>query len=278
VQQAKLKACLEDWWLRFDDVKWGNFGRKEADAAVALLDRWAGPRLWSWKRWRFSIVTVLLLQALIALIALIAVALGLLPSLFSDLSVRNLFYLLGMEFLLLPIVVIAFALSWSVTRVVAIVVGRMCTGTPADAFLFLFLVVIHWLLFAYWSAVSNLIVFLPVYAFVLFSDEVSSTAFVSELYSLLREGLPHYVGGWFPIPLGLYHGRGLTGVKLDTDLIANGARIAFALVFLVSFVFRPLIQKPISLIWLRVVESDKPIFTMLFGAVGAVIQVAKVIL
>jgi hypothetical protein len=30
-EKAKLKAKLEDWWLRVVDVKWSIFGRKEAE-------------------------------------------------------------------------------------------------------------------------------------------------------------------------------------------------------------------------------------------------------
>ena len=30
-EKVKLKAKLEDWWLRFTDVKWSNFGRREAE-------------------------------------------------------------------------------------------------------------------------------------------------------------------------------------------------------------------------------------------------------
>ena len=55
-EKAKLKVKLEDWWLRFNEVKWSNFGRKEAELAVAILDRWAGRRLWSWKRWKFAVL------------------------------------------------------------------------------------------------------------------------------------------------------------------------------------------------------------------------------
>jgi hypothetical protein len=61
-EKDKLKALLEDWWLRFTDLKWSNFGRAEAELAVQILDRWAGPRLWSLKRWRFSVsVTAIVL-------------------------------------------------------------------------------------------------------------------------------------------------------------------------------------------------------------------------
>jgi hypothetical protein len=38
-EKEKLKARLEDWWLRFDDLKWSNFGRAEAELAVDILDR-----------------------------------------------------------------------------------------------------------------------------------------------------------------------------------------------------------------------------------------------
>src|SRR5882757_6566830 len=59
-EKKKLQDWLETWWLRFTDVRWSNFGRKEAELAVQILDRWAGPRLWSWKRWRFSLLVTLL--------------------------------------------------------------------------------------------------------------------------------------------------------------------------------------------------------------------------
>ena len=41
-EKDKLKALLEDWWLRFTDVKWSNFGRAEAELAVQM-EHWQGP-------------------------------------------------------------------------------------------------------------------------------------------------------------------------------------------------------------------------------------------
>ena len=60
------------------------------------------------------------------------------------------------------------------------------------------------------------------------------------------------------------------GVKVLMDFVANGLRILFALVFLSSFVFRPLIQEPVSRLWYGAMNSGKPLFTMLFGAIGTV--------
>lgn len=59
------------------------------------------------------------------------------------------------------------------------------------------------------------------------------------------------------------------------DIIANGLRILFALVFLSSFVFRPLIQEPVSRLWYGAMNSGKPFFTMVFGAIGTLIAVGQ---
>jgi hypothetical protein len=60
------------------------------------------------------------------------------------------------------------------------------------------------------------------------------------------------------------------------DIFANGLRIAFALVFLSSFLFRPLIQEPIGRLWYGAMDSNKPTFTTLFGIIGAVVAIARV--
>ena len=63
----------------------------------------------------------------------------------------------------------------------------------------------------------------------------------------------------------------LYAFKVAMDIVANGLRILLALVFLSSFLFRPLIQAPISRLWYGAMASDRPVFTLLFGATGAII-------
>jgi hypothetical protein len=46
-------------------------------------------------------------------------------------------------------------------------------------------------------------------------------------------------------------------------------RFVLTLVFLSSFLSRPLVMRPISLVWARIVESDKPVFTVIFGGATA---------
>ena len=48
--QATAKDFLLRWWVRFDDVRWKNFGRKEGLYAEDLIERWFGIRIWRVRR------------------------------------------------------------------------------------------------------------------------------------------------------------------------------------------------------------------------------------
>jgi hypothetical protein len=38
--QEKAKDFLLKWWVRFDDIHWKNFGKKEGLFAGQLIERW----------------------------------------------------------------------------------------------------------------------------------------------------------------------------------------------------------------------------------------------
>jgi hypothetical protein len=46
-------------------------------------------------------------------------------------------------------------------------------------------------------------------------------------------------------------------------------RFCVSVIFLGSFLLRPLIMRPVSLVWARIIESEKPVFTVIFGGVAA---------
>jgi hypothetical protein len=60
-------------------------------------------------------------------------------------------------------------------------------------------------------------------------------------------------------------------ISLVAGYMLNGGRLAIALVFIGSYLLRPL-QDVIMKVWLRLTESDKPIFTFLFGGVGVIAE------
>jgi hypothetical protein len=53
------------------------------------------------------------------------------------------------------------------------------------------------------------------------------------------------------------------------DLLPNVIRSVLAIVFVGSFLLRPLVMRPVSVIWARIIESDKPVFTVIFGGAAA---------
>ncbi|MEI6201674.1 MAG: hypothetical protein WCP68_06965 [Enhydrobacter sp.] len=48
--EQKIRGTFEGWWLRLNDVEWGNFGRRESIEALAILNEWAGADFISKKR------------------------------------------------------------------------------------------------------------------------------------------------------------------------------------------------------------------------------------
>jgi hypothetical protein len=135
-EKEKLRARFEDWWVRFTYVKWSNFGRAEAELAIQILDRWSGPRLWSWKRWRFAALSTLGIYVLVVFWILLRAVWNAgnldFQKEWSSLDIQA-FCLVSS---LVAAAIVAFALSLSVTRLIATWAARLCrrdcVGRPRD--------------------------------------------------------------------------------------------------------------------------------------------------
>jgi hypothetical protein len=178
--------------------------------------------------------------------------------------------------LLGPQSVIAFAVSMSLTRYIGAQVGRLCNGAARNAFSFSLLLVLHIALFVYWSRVVTRLEMLPVALLVAIAKRSSEvlSGYASESFADLASGSvePDWWSGWYYSDPTDWNAKALKG---GLDIVANGIRILFALAFLTSFVFRPLIQEPISRLWYGAMDSGKPVFTTLFGILGAVVAAVQ---
>ena len=38
--QDHTKEILAEWWIRFDEFKWNDFGQQEAKFAINILESW----------------------------------------------------------------------------------------------------------------------------------------------------------------------------------------------------------------------------------------------
>ena len=70
----------------------------------------------------------------------------------------------------------------------------------------------------------------------------------------------------------------LIELSILLSFLMNFFRLLLVLLFIMSFLMKP-IQRPFMALWARIIESDKPVFTLLFGggaaaakAIEAVIQ------
>jgi hypothetical protein len=55
------------------------------------------------------------------------------------------------------------------------------------------------------------------------------------------------------------------------NLLPNLTRLSISVIFVASFFLRPL-QRPIMTLWARIIESDKPVFTVVFGGGATLIK------
>jgi len=302
-EQEQLRDWMTNWWVRFEDVKWSNFGRKESEQAIAMLDRLAGARLWSVKRWKFVGTTSLGLMLLVAIVLVVGLATPFAES--SDTPVRSFFdaannYWQVTDFNIASVLIavatcLALGLSISMFRLLAWIV---VLSSPSGLIGFLFfgvLLLLQLVLLLYWSsAVTELLILVPanlVSNILLYDD----TYFVTEILRIDIEAALRRVFAppsmrifdlkfqvtryfiWDTLLLQtMSPGEGwrnqAEGFKFATDLASNGLRIGFALVFLSSFVFGSVLKPLISRLWAGIIESTKPTFTMLLGGVATVYE------
>jgi hypothetical protein len=301
-EQEQLRDWMTNWWVRFEDVKWSNFGRKESEQAIAMLDRLAGARFWSIKRWKFVAITSLGLMLLVTILLIVGLAAPFVVS--PDKPEKPFFNVISdywqvPYFDIAPILIVvatcvALGLSISMFRLLARIVVLL---SPSGLIGFLFfgvLLLLQLVLLLYWSsAVVELLIFVPAKLLGNILTYSGDTYFVtamlrfdlafalrnifvplSERIFLLEAEATSFIRDTFLVQVSSGQGWNdqAKGFKFATDLASNGLRIGFALLFLSSFVFGSVLKPLVSRLWAGIIESKKPLFTMLFGGVATVYE------
>lgn len=299
--QERCRSLLETWWIKFEDVRWNNFGRKEAELATRVIDGLAGKRWYSWRRWVFSTTAFSLIIATALIIIKIAQA---------NVEVNNNFPLREWYLYYLPYLPVLFSFillifSISINRKIAAIIARLCSNDSSyNVALFVLFLFLSYCLMVLWmpfvmtlgkeltSDITTDIYFLTytgVDPHARFSDfiyagweslvkpikeyeyELSIELFYPQtlfesfyqksfaVFPIYHESRPERIVFFFPVEF----------IQITSAYLANGARLLLALIFVGSVLLRQLLMNPASLIWRRIVESDKPIFTLAFGGIGA---------
>ena len=59
--------------------------------------------------------------------------------------------------------------------------------------------------------------------------------------------------------------------------LSNMVRLLLAVIFIVSYMLRPL-QSVILALWARIIESEKPVFTLVFGGIAGLAKLVTEII
>jgi hypothetical protein len=311
--QKRVRNWLETNWLRFNEVRWRNFGKKEAEYVVRVIDSVAGSRLLSWRRVAFA--TAALLIAFGSVVTQLSLYDPNAP--FTGMSAAPpVSYVLAMPGLWAAAVSAAgiMMLSVSLTRAISMQVAKWCApdSTMRNLSLFVGMLLVHVALLLFWGPfverighfstvlIGAILELLPWDAqWSLWTDLLSVEW--SDLAPPFDRGLRKIehileIGLWpwlcNRLSLAYFASEfGAMAAAMRTDdvvqiicvetlrstmeVIANGPRILVALVFLASFLLRPILQAPISLVWARIVESDRPIAIMVIGGAAAAVKLIQ---
>jgi hypothetical protein len=242
--QERAKDFLLKWWVRFDDVHWQNFGREEGLFAYRLIPRVFGRRIWSLRR---VVAFFVLLMTLFVF------------SVFDSKFYISCHYCNNKFFygtIAIGISFCSFSVSVIYTRFLTALMIRLCdTSRIRNLIVFVTMLMANLLILRTWSPMTEIN-----RKIILYIIEFST------LHDIDIQSVDQIRGS--PV---------LTQQFSTTDSIAIFSlpyvpslfRVILSIVFVGSFLLRPLVMRPLSLVWARIIESDKPVFTLTFGGAAA---------
>jgi hypothetical protein len=185
---------------------------------------------------------------------------------------------------------IGLSLSISFTRFISVVVARNCGNTTLRNFLiFLGMLATHYFLLALWVPISQFASaeFEQLVIALILGNRVRTISMVfinlfsrsHYLYLFLNSHVSLFYRFSFWESVTFEHGleAGYTFFLLRFVAAYSMTVLIFliAIIFVASFLLRPLIMKPLLLIWARIVESDKPVFTLTCAGISSLVVAAN---
>jgi hypothetical protein len=284
------RAKLEDWvlrqWVRFEDMRLSEFATSEAAFCVSLSDRVFGAKLWCWRR-LFSCLGIEIALLTFWLTAAHSEYPGILTAVAGYSRVDLLFDIVTNVVLMMTAV--------SLTRWISARALAYTFGSKAGILPFVALLGLHILLFFAWRPIADYLHdVLTDYVLQLISDAVTGRYDRFE-YGTFK-GMAHLFDfHWqramsWPAPDLRFSEFGdkrtangsvflvLVAVRQTTSIFFSSLRVAFALGVLLTFFFRRVIVRFVSLLWRRVIEDGRGACTLIVGGVAAVVTLLKEVL
>ena len=150
--QENARNWLLKWWIRFDDIRWNNFGKKEGIFAGHLISKLLGDKLWSCKR-VFAALSLLAVSLILVFLRLS----------FSERRPIQMCDFCGSYSFsaIIPglmISLVSFCVSVSFTKAITIWMASLCgSGQLRNLIIFTFFLLLHYLMLAIWLPATNYI-------------------------------------------------------------------------------------------------------------------------
>jgi hypothetical protein len=284
--QEQVKDFLLKWWMSFDDVNWRNFGRSDALFVTDILQRWFGKSVWSLRRLYMVFITYFVLW-------MIAFSIHYSAGVY-DYSTHGFDIILQLFVPMLGCLSMSLAISLT-CRIMLLTARLSSRGTLWNALVWIVSVIINYVIFVIWTNGMESIKYNAEGAIgdIIFDPMTFITAPLNGLISAgktIWEGAPrdlsHLLTPLIPFSITGEIGtlqrdpqdvgnnnsfQSIGNAVVDTmSVIGFLLRMGISIIFVGSFLMKPLIAKPVSLVWARIIESDKPVFTLVFSGASAI--------
>lgn len=297
--QKKLKNKMEEAWYRFHEVNWYNFGQKEAQYYIDFADWVFGKNIFSVKRTVFVSISTLFI---VFISGLMSVKLTRIHDYLENIPHLGSIFL--PDFAAIAIEVALFSISLSITRNIAQIIIAHAADRRLGPLPFVFMLICHYILFVIWFPIISI----PLAVFAIAHTHLGGLDSLGFIDTYLKTQLAtfsfrtlfwHPLFGWISYLAGaidvariippkilreaphmasvISDIRGMIEITLF-GLLGNGIRIVFGLVLLVGYIGREWIGRLFSLVWARLVESEKPVFTLLLGGIGGIASLLSALL
>jgi hypothetical protein len=300
VGQKRVKDWLEIQWYLFHQIEWHNFSENEARCYISIADRIFGAKLISLRR---LISTATIGFGAVFFFSLVTLFDG---GSFAGLVLQLLNIkedLFSAPLIWVAVDIVLLAVSISFTRWISLRVIDVSVSHSLGPLLFAVVLVVHYMLFVTWRPLVDAL--LQVFRVWMGMIPPIFLSYItgnpprfqwSDVFSYAAKTLgetiffsPNYNLSWSPFTL-LGHIEGeFTHYSNDAaesklsifdaiyvgnaahallSYLANALRIVMGLILLGSFLLREWFGRVFSKVWARVVESDKPAFTVFLGGIG----------
>jgi hypothetical protein len=273
--QEKAKDFLLKWWVRFDDVRWKNLGREEGLFAGRAIERWFGRRIWSSRR-----IEVFFILFIPVFLLLYFMCFGKSIICGSGKSNTICFFCWAKTYygaIVLLWSFLGFSVSVSFTKFITFRMAYLCgMSNVRNLIIFLTMLVINYLMLEFWSPITSSLRWIVLDYII---DIYDAPTFNPSMFNPHTPENPTFQQMMEQFNSHLNSIDNLTLMSLPN--VPSIFRFVLSIVFVGSFLLRPLIMRPVNLVWRRIIEAsdNKPVFTLIFGGAAtfatAISELAK---